>query len=85
MMGVPSKWSANIFMDIESVVKSSMNPEICLKKKLVSIACHKSKESFAANIIAIFFIPSTENSADLFTKALPVIHRKELIRSGIFY
>ena len=85
MMGIPLKGSANIFMDNESVVKSSMNPDTCLQKKHVSIAYHKSRESFAANIITIFFILSTENLADLFTKALPVIHRKELFRSGIFY
>ena len=33
-MGIPSEGSANIFMDNESVVKSSMNPDTCLKKNM---------------------------------------------------
>ena len=85
MMGVPIPESANIFVDNESVVKSSMNPETTLKKKHVSIAYHKARESFAANIITIYFVPSSENLADLFTKSLPVVRRKELFRAGIFY
>ena len=85
MMGVPIPESANIFVDNESVVKSSMNPETTLKKKHVSIAYHKARESFAANIITIYFVRSSENLADLFTKSLPVVRRKELFRAGIFY
>ena len=85
MMGVPIPESANIFVDNESVVKSSMNPETTLKKKHVSIAYQKARESFAANIITIYFVPSSENLADLFTKSLPIVRRIELFRAGIFY
>ena len=85
MMGVPIDGSTNVFVDNESVVRSSMNPEASLKKKHVSIAYHKARESFAANIVTIFHVPSAENLADLFTKVLPVHKRKELFRSGIFY
>ena len=85
MMGIGLNGSANIFMDNESVVRSGMNPDTVLKKKHVSIAYHKSRESFAANIITIYWIPSEENLADLLTKVLDVVKRKNLFRSGIFY
>ena len=85
MMGVPFTGPSNIFMDNESVVKSALNPEAALKKKHVSIAYHKSREAFAAGIITIYWVPSDENLADLFTKSLPVERRKMLFRSGIFY
>ena len=85
MMGVELDGPANIFMDNESVTRAAMNPETVLKKKHVSIAYHKSRESFAAGIINIFWIPSEENLADLFTKVLDIVKRKNLFRSGIFY
>ena len=85
MMGVPFSGSTNVFMDNQSVVKSALNPEATLKKKHVSIAYHKSRESFASGIIDIYWVPSNENLADLFTKSLPVEQRKNLFRSGIFY
>ena len=85
MMGVPFSGPSNIFMDNESVVKSALNSDAALKKKHVSIAYHKSREAFAAGIISIFWVPSNENLADLFTKTLSVEQRKFLFRSGIFY
>ena len=72
-------------MGISSVAKPSMNPDTCLKKIHIPISYHKFRELFAANIITIIFIPSTDNLADLFTKTLSVIHHKELFRSGIFH
>ena len=85
MMGVSIDGSANIFMDNESVIKSGINPDTVLKKKHVSIAYHKARESFAANIITLYWVPSQENLADLFTKVLDVQTRKSLFRSGLFY
>ena len=84
MMGVPLDGPTNVFCDNESVVKSSVNPETTLKKKHVSIAFHKCRDSFAAGIINVFFQRSSENLADLFTKVLPVDKRKEIFR-GIFF
>ena len=54
MMGVPLDGPTNVFCDNESVVKSSVNPETTLKKKHVSIAFHKCRDSFAAGIINVF-------------------------------
>ena len=55
-MGIPLTWSTNNFLDNESVVKSSMNPEASIKKKHVSIAYHKAHEAFAADIITVLLI-----------------------------
>ena len=84
MTGVPLDGPTNVFCDNESVVKSSVNPETTLKKKHVSIAFHKCRDSFAAGVINVFFQRSSENLADLFTKVLPVDKRKEIFR-GIFF
>ena len=80
MMGVPLDGPANIFCDNESVVKSNMNPESTLKRKNVSIAYHKCRESFAAGIVDIYFQYSSDNLADLSTKVLPVPKQKEIFR-----
>jgi len=78
MMGVPIDGPANVFCDNESVVKSTMNPESTLKKKNVSIAYHKVREYFAAGIINVYFQYSEDNLADVFTKVLPVVKRKNI-------
>ena len=43
MMGILLGWIAKIFVDNESVVKSSMNPDTNLKKKHVSFVYDKSR------------------------------------------
>ena len=77
MMGVALDGPANVFCDNDSVVKSAINPEATLKKKNVSIAYHKCCECFAAGVPDIYFVYSDENLADLLTKVLPVVKRKE--------
>ena len=78
MMCVPIDGPANVFCDNKSVVKSTMNPESTLKKKNVSIAYHKVRECFAAGIINFYFQYSEDNLADVFTKVLPVMKRKNI-------
>ena len=53
------------------------NPEATLKKNNVSITYHKCRECFAAGVVVIYFVYSDENLADLLTKVLPVVKRKE--------
>ena len=65
MMGVPLDGPSNLFVDNQSVVKASMNPESTLSKKHVSIAYHLTRESFAAGFVNLFFIVSKDNLADL--------------------
>ena len=78
MMGVSIDGPASIFCDNESVVKSAVNPDATLKKKNISIAYHKCRESFAAGVANIYFVFSEENLADLLTKVLSVVKRKNI-------
>ena len=80
MLGVPLDGPANFFGDNETVMKSASNPEATLKKKNVSIAYHKCRECFASGIANMYYIRSEENLADLLTKVLPIIKRKEILQ-----
>ena len=84
MMGLKLDGPANIFVDNESVVNSSMRPESVLKKKHVSIAYHLARESFAASIVNIFGVRSEDNLSDAFTKVLPYSKRKNIF-DAIFW
>ena len=80
MMGVLLDGPSNLFVDNQSVVKASMNPESALSKKHVSIAYHLTRESFAAGFVNLFFIVSKDNLADLLTKVLSHGDRREIFR-----
>ena len=80
MLGVPLDGPANVFGDNDTVIKSASNPEATLKKKNVSIAYHKCRECFASGIASMYYIRSEENLADLLTKVLPIIKRKEIFQ-----
>ena len=54
-MGVSLDEVTNTFCGSKYDVDSSFKPESTLKKKNVSIAYHKSRESFVADIINIYF------------------------------
>ena len=79
MMGAPLDGPCNVFCDNEAVMSSSMNAETTLKKKHLSIAYHKTRETVAAGIILVFYEKSGSNHADLFTKVLPAITRNKLM------
>ena len=80
MMGVPIDGPARVFCDNDSVVRSSTFPEVVLKRKTSSIAFHLIREAVAAEKILIYYERSSSNIADLFTKLLPKIKRRELVR-----
>ena len=80
MMGVPIQGPTNLLVDNESVVKASMNQELTLSKKHVSIACHLIRESFAAGIVNLHFINLKDNLADLLTKVLPYRDRGDIFQ-----
>ena len=83
MFGVPIDGPAQVFCDNEAVVKNTSNPESSLNKKHLACAYHKVRESVAAKIMIIFFERGETNLADLLTKALPPVKRKQIMR-GLF-
>jgi hypothetical protein len=54
-----------------SVVNNTTAPQSVLKKKSNSIAYHAVREAAAMGELLIAYIKTTENLADVLTKALP--------------
>ena len=70
MMGVPLDGPANVLADNDTMIKSSTIPSQTLQRKHNAICYHFVREAVATGVIRIAFIPSNENLADMFTKAL---------------
>jgi hypothetical protein len=71
MMGIPIDGPTYTYVDNMSVVNNTSVPESLLKKKSNSIAYHAVRESVAMGEMIISYILTTDNIADLMTKALP--------------
>ena len=71
---------ARIFCDNDAVVRSGSFPEVVLKRKTLSIAFHRIRESVASGKILLYYEKSKSNIADLFTKLLPRHKRQEFVR-----
>ena len=69
-----------IFCDNNSVVINTSIPESTLKKKHHSINFNYVREAVAAKVILIFKVDTGSNLADLFTKLLNKLKRKEVIQ-----
>ena len=66
--GIPVESPAEVFFDHVSVVKNSSIPTPALNKRHNSICYHRVRESQAAGILRVGWIPGEFNLADLFTK-----------------
>ena len=71
MMGVPIDGQTFVFCDNQSVVANATRPESLLKKKSNAIAYHAVREAVAMKEIAICYVPTDDNVADVMTKVLP--------------
>ena len=69
-----------IFGDNNAVIIDNSVPESTLKKKHHSINYNYVRESIAAGIILIFKVDMGSNLADLFTKWVDRVKRKEIIQ-----
>ena len=72
MFGVPINDEARIFCDNESVVKGSTFPESTLKKKHISIAFHRIRESVAAGNF-LFIMKLQDRTWQIFSPNLYLI------------
>ena len=70
MFGMRVKGSANMYVDIESVVNSVTIPESRLKKKNFSICYHAVHEAVAGGKVRIGWVRTGRNTAYLITKVL---------------
>jgi hypothetical protein len=78
--GIPIDGPANVFCDNKSVMTNTTIPTSTLKKKHYSIAYHHVREAVAAGILHITKVHTSENLADLLTKALSGINLKASIQ-----
>ena len=69
-MGVQVTKAATVLCDNKGMVINSTVPESTMNKKTIALAYHYVREHQANNVVNICFIPSWENYADAFTKAL---------------
>ena len=79
MMGVPVISPSIMVVDNESVVKSVSVPESRLKKKHLSICYHSVREAVAGGIIAVKWVKSEDNLADICTKIMSGVTFKRLL------
>ena len=68
-----------IYGDNNAVIINTSVPELTLKKKHHSINYNYVRESVAAGVVQIFKVDTGSNLADLFTKLVNRVTRKEII------
>ena len=84
MFGIPIEESTKLLCDNESVVRNSSKLESTLNKKHCSLAYHAVRWAVAASIVAIGWIPTDLNIADVMTKRLTVYKREQLFGSWTY-
>ena len=85
MMGVPIDGPTYVYGDNMSVLHNTTRPESTLKKKSNSIAYHLVRESVAMDEMRTGYVETTNNFADLMTKALPKGDRRERLLRGLMW
>jgi hypothetical protein len=85
MMGISIPGPTYGFGDNMSVINNTSKPDSQLRKKSNSIAFHSVRESVAMGEIMTAHEPSVTNPADLFTKVLPGVERREMIVRRVLY
>jgi hypothetical protein len=84
MLGVPIDGPTPMYCDNMAVVLNTTVPLSQLKKNHNAIAYHRFREAIVARMIALSHIPSTDNIADVLTKALPVYAYQRLLSPVLF-
>ena len=69
-----------VFGDNQSVITNTSVPESTLKKKHHSINYNYVREVVAAGVVLIHKVDSGSNLADLFTKLLDRVTRKDIVQ-----
>ena len=67
-----------VYCDNQSVLSSGSTPGSPLKKKHLGLAYHLVRETVAAGIIALYYVPSGDNLADILTKPLGSFQARKL-------
>ena len=67
-----------VYCDNQSVLSSGSTPGSPLKKKHLGLAYHLVRETVAAGIFALHYVPSGDNLADILTKPLGSFQARKL-------
>jgi transposase InsO family protein len=70
-LGVGQSSATTIFTDSQSALAVARNPVFHARTKHIEVHYHYVRERFSAGEISLAYVPTQENIADLFTKALP--------------
>ena len=84
MMGIPVEVPAMVLGDNQSVITNSSVPSSMLQKKSNSIAYHYVRERAAMGLVAMAYIKTTENLADMLTKIQAGAVRRPLVQKVLF-
>ena len=84
MMGVPIDGPTYIYGDNMSVINNTSKPESQLKKKSNAICYHFVREAVAMKECLTTHIPTLKNWADMLTKVLSGLKRRNLV-AGVLY
>ena len=84
MLGVPINDASVMLGGNQSTSTSCTIPSSNLKKKHNAIAYHRVRESVAAGVVKLFYVPSNKNLADTMTKPLNGNKLRELWKPYLF-
>lgn len=70
-IGYPCAGATTIFVDNQSAIKLVRNPEFHKRTKHIDIRYHYIREKVEEKEIKVEYVPSDQQLADVFTKALP--------------
>ena len=84
LMGANVEQTSLLLGDNKSVVLNTTVPSSVLKKKHCALSYHKVREMISCNVVRFTHIDSSQNYADLLTKALPRQKFRRLIDPLLF-
>ena len=70
-LGVGQSFATTIFSDSQSTLAVVRNPIFHARKKHIEVHYHCVKERLSVGEISLAYVPTQDNLADLFTKAVP--------------